>query len=159
MELASFNRSAVPFPACQRLSSLNPPERHSMRIRHLITFIVAALASITMVTGVASAAPKPPDTIGVMIRDCIDVPNQDIGRGSTGNYVREVQCLLNWAINPATFPPIPVDGNFGPRTESKVRKFQECANARGAGLAVDGRVGPKTAPHLEWWAAYTEYIC
>ncbi|HET6706874.1 peptidoglycan-binding domain-containing protein [Amycolatopsis sp.] len=73
--------------------------------------------------------------------------------------MREVQCLLNWAINPATFPRIAVDGEFGPRTEAKVKKFQECANARGAGLAVDGRVGPRTAPHLEWWAAHSEYIC
>ncbi|WP_211277967.1 peptidoglycan-binding domain-containing protein [Couchioplanes caeruleus] len=103
---------------------------------------------------------KPRASSGVAaIRDCIDVANRDVGRGDTGNYVREVQCLLNWAINPSTFALIAVDGSFGPQTEAKVKKFQTCANALGAGLSVDGRVGPRTAPHLEWWAAHSAYIC
>ncbi len=93
------------------------------------------------------------------IRNCIDVTNRDVGRGDTGNYVREVQCLLNWAISPSTFSAISVDGNFGSQTEAKVVKFQQCANALGAGLSVDGRVGSRTAPHLEWWAGHTGYIC
>jgi zinc D-Ala-D-Ala carboxypeptidase len=130
-----------------------------MRIRQLIGLTAAVVAGAAIATGTASATPKPPEDIGVMIRDCIDVPTQGIGRGSTGNYVREVQCLLNWAIKSATFPRIAVDGQFGPMTESKVKKSQQCVNALGAGLAVDGRVGKKTAPHLEWWAGHTAYIC
>jgi hypothetical protein len=46
---------------------------------------------------------------------------------------------------------IPVDGDFGPATEAKTRDFQSCANYYlGAGLVVDGKVGPKTA----WWLEY-----
>jgi hypothetical protein len=94
-----------------------------------------------------------------MIRDCVDVPNRNVEYGSTGDYVREVQCLLNWAINPSTFSRISVDGRFGSMTRDKVVKFQQCANALGAGLVVDGEVGRNTAPHLEWWAGHSAYIC
>jgi peptidoglycan hydrolase-like protein with peptidoglycan-binding domain len=130
-----------------------------MKLRQFIGLGVALVASAALATGTATAMPKAPDDVSVMIRDCVDVPNQDVGIGSTGSYVREVQCLLNWAINPATFPLIAVDGQFGPITRNKVIKFQQCANALGAGLVVDGRVGPRTAPHLEWWAAHSAYIC
>jgi len=130
-----------------------------MAIRQLIGLGVTVLAGAAIATGTASAAPKAPDEVGVMIRDCIDVPNKDVGYGSTGNYVREVQCLLNWAISPSTFERLVVDGEFGSKTRSKVIKFQQCANAKGAGLAVDGRVGPKTAPYLEYWAASSAYVC
>ncbi|ANZ41775.1 hypothetical protein BBK82_43405 [Lentzea guizhouensis] len=127
--------------------------------RKLFSLVLVVLAGVTISAGVASAAPKPAEDVSAMIRDCIDVPNRDVGRGSTGDYVREVQCLLNWAINPATHARIAVDGEFGANTEGKVRKFQQCANALGAGLVVDGRVGPRTAPHLEWWAGHSAYIC
>lgn len=130
-----------------------------MRIIPTITISAAILLGGGLWTGPATAAPKPDSGTTALIRDCVDVPNRDVGRGSTGEYVREVQCLLNWAINPSTFGLIAEDADFGGNTERKVIKFQQCANARGAGLAVDGRVGPKTAPHLEWWAAYSQYIC
>ncbi len=83
----------------------------------------------------------------------------DVGRGSMGPFVLEVQCLLNRAIAPSTHEPISEDSDFGSRTEAKVLRFQECANARGAGLKVDGRVGSKTFPHLQWWAYQPIYIC
>jgi hypothetical protein len=67
---------------------------------------------VTITAGTASAAPKP-DSVGVLVRYCIDVQNRDIGRGATGDYVREVQCLLNWAISPYTFDRIAVNGEFG----------------------------------------------
>ncbi|WP_410638784.1 peptidoglycan-binding domain-containing protein [Amycolatopsis sp. lyj-346] len=130
-----------------------------MRIIPTIVVSVAILLGAALGSGPATAAPKPDSGTGVLIRDCVDVPNRDVGRGSTGEYVREVQCLLNWAIAPSTFGPIAEDGQFGSITERKVIKFQQCANALGAGLAVDGRVGPRTAPHLEWWAAHSAYIC
>ena len=54
-------------------------------------------------------------------------------------------------------------GVFGPITEGGVKVFQRCANALGAGLVVDGRVGPRTLPHLRWWGqrAYEtgDFIC
>ncbi|HEX6352910.1 peptidoglycan-binding domain-containing protein [Actinophytocola sp.] len=119
------------------------------------------LSTLVFTAGNAAAAPsKPPaEAAAAAIRNCIDVTNRDIGRGDTGNYVREVQCLLNWAVHPSTYHNISVDGEFGPDTEGKVRKFQECANTHGAGLRVDGRVGPRTAPHLESWAASSAYVC
>ncbi len=133
------------------------------KIKPLATAALLVLLAAATVSAPAFGATKPVDepgkAAGFAIRDCIDVPNRDIGRGDSGNYVREVQCLLNWAIRPSTYHDIAVDGSFGPDTEGKVRKFQQCANAYGAGLAVDGRVGPKTAPHLESWAASTAYVC
>ncbi|MDT0322292.1 peptidoglycan-binding domain-containing protein [Streptomyces millisiae] len=57
-----------------------------------------------------------------------------IAYGSSGNTVREAQCLLN------TFGyGLAVDGQFGPATRSAVRNFQSRF-----GLAVDGIVGPNT---------------
>lgn len=121
---------------------------------------VILLSTLGFAAGNATAAPaKPAGGYTVTIRDCIDVANRDVGRGDTGNYVREVQCLLNWAVNPNTYHRIAVDGEFGPDTEGKVIKFQQCANTHGAGLAVDGRVGTHTAPQLQNWAASASYVC
>ena len=50
-------------------------------------------------------------------------------QGSTGDAVRFVQ----WAVG------CPVDGGFGPQTDTAVRGFQKCH-----GLTVDGVVGPQT---------------
>lgn len=130
-----------------------------MRIIPTITISAAILLGGGLWTGPAMAAPKPDSGTTVLIRDCVDVPNRDVGRGSTGEYVREVQCLLNWAIAPSTFGLIAEDADFGGNTQRKVIKFQQCANARGAGLAVDGRVGPRTAPYLEAWAESSGYVC
>lgn len=58
-------------------------------------------------------------------------------RGSKGDPVREAQRILN-----AWYPSLPalaVDGDFGPKTEARVRYMQERA-----GLTVDGIVGPNT---------------
>jgi len=65
-------------------------------------------------------------------------------RGNTGNRVREVQCLLlYWGYSVG---PSGVDGDFGPATESAVRRFQ--ADTYGVcgppGLVSDGRVGRHT---------------
>lgn len=58
-------------------------------------------------------------------------------RGAKGDLVREVQRILN-AWYP-TLLALAVDGDFGPKTEARVRYMQERA-----GLAVDGIVGPQT---------------
>lgn len=61
-------------------------------------------------------------------------------RGSTGPEVRDVQRrLYELAYNPG-----PIDGVFGPRTESAVRAFQ-----RDSRLVPDGIVGPRTRANLE----------
>lgn len=60
-----------------------------------------------------------------------------VRRGSTGNAVREAQCLLQyWGFD---IGPTGVDGSFGPRTEAAVRDIQATC-----GIAVDGVVGPVT---------------
>ncbi len=64
-------------------------------------------------------------------------------RGSTGQYVVELQQRLNtWIATARAVPRLAVDGIFGPRTDAAVRAYQ-----RARGLEVDGIVGPKT------WAA------
>jgi zinc D-Ala-D-Ala carboxypeptidase len=115
----------------------------------------AAQASATSTTTKTTTTSR-----AAAIRDCINVTNREVGRGDSGNYVKEVQCLLNWAIRPATYHPIAEDGEFGADTEGKVYKFQRCYNAKpGADIGVDGRVGPQTWPKLEDWAEGTTFIC
>ena len=62
-----------------------------------------------------------------------------VKRGSHSLTVRLAQELLN--LNGAA-PPLALDSDFGPLTETAVKKFQTAK-----GLVVDGIVGPKT------WAA------
>jgi len=65
-------------------------------------------------------------------------------RGDQGNRVREVQCLLvYWGYSVGSSG---VDGDFGPATESAVRKFQsDTYSVCGPpGLVSDGRVGKHT---------------
>ena len=61
-----------------------------------------------------------------------------ISLGATGGAVRWLQRALRRTPNLG----LVVDGNFGPKTETAVKEFQQ-----GAGSAVDGVVGPLT------WAA------
>ncbi|MCB9644844.1 MAG: peptidoglycan-binding protein [Myxococcales bacterium] len=67
-------------------------------------------------------------------------PNASLKKGSTGPHVKTLQDRLQ----DLGFKPGPVDGVFGPKTESAVRAFQ-----RDAGEVVDGLVGPKTWAALE----------
>lgn len=68
-------------------------------------------------------------------------PNQPtIQEGARGEAVRRLQRALHRAR--AADPSLAVDGVFGPKTRQHVEGFQQ-----GAGLQVDGVVGPTT------WAA------
>jgi hypothetical protein len=58
-------------------------------------------------------------------------------RGAMGDRVREAQAKLG-------FSGADIDGNFGPLTESAVRRFQ-----RDHGLVPDGIIGPKTWAELD----------
>lgn len=58
-----------------------------------------------------------------------------IGPGATGDVVRRAQRALRRTPNLT----LVVDGVYGPATEAAVKSFQE-----GAGLQVDGIVGPDT---------------
>jgi peptidoglycan hydrolase-like protein with peptidoglycan-binding domain len=67
-----------------------------------------------------------------------------IKKGSKGNGVRFLQeALKNFAYPP--YDPGPVDGDFGPLTETAVKAFQaDYYDFDGNPLKVDGVVGPKT---------------
>ncbi|ATE53733.1 peptidoglycan-binding domain-containing protein [Actinosynnema pretiosum] len=78
------------------------------------------------------------------------------GPGQPDQVVRRGQCLLNLVLRPPEYEPLPVDGVAGPETVRRLVRFQQCANALGAGLVVDGRFGAKTMLHLLWWAEHPE---
>ena len=136
--------------------------------RRIGIFVVPALAAFGLLIGLgqpagaatpdgkeqrvtATAAQTSPE-VSPFEADCPRGPDSyDIGPGATGTAVKEVQCLLNWALSASAYPYIQVDGRYGPITTEGVKVFQRCANNLGAGLQVDGRVGPKTLPHLRWW--------
>lgn len=77
-------------------------------------------------------------------------PGTPLRRGTTGPSVVTLQAALNRISQ--SYPAIPkipvVDGIFGARTESAVRKFQEIFN-----LSSDGIVGPAT-----WYAIVRVFI-
>ncbi|WP_026413830.1 peptidoglycan-binding domain-containing protein [Actinomadura oligospora] len=59
-----------------------------------------------------------------------------VRRGDEGDFVRAAQTEL---VKQGYLKAGGVDGDFGPKTEAAVRRFQE-----DVGLNVDGVVGPKT---------------
>jgi peptidoglycan hydrolase-like protein with peptidoglycan-binding domain len=120
-------------------------------MRNYATAFIGSMLLLMLITTTGNAVATTPETATVSVPQCTDA--------NPGVSVREVQCLLNLAIDPATFPPIPEDGLLGPNTVNKIKKFQQCANARGAGLVVDGRIGPRTVAELEYWANSGSYVC
>jgi peptidoglycan hydrolase-like protein with peptidoglycan-binding domain len=60
--------------------------------------------------------------------------------GDSGEDVRRLQRVL---VRSKALGPADLDGHFGPKTDQAVRSFQQ-----GAGLVVDGIVGPITWSHL-----------
>jgi peptidoglycan hydrolase-like protein with peptidoglycan-binding domain len=65
-----------------------------------------------------------------------------LARGSSGSAVSALQKgLLTFGGTNSATDPGPIDGNFGPRTESAVRAYQTQQN-----IGVDGVVGDQT-----WW--------
>ena len=66
--------------------------------------------------------------------DAFNAPRANAKRGSTGQYVKDIQARLGVA----NFP-VKVDGDFGPATDAAVRNFQRAVN-----LQADGIVGINT---------------
>ena len=70
-----------------------------------------------------------------------------VKKGSKGNGVRLLQEILK-SFGYPPYDPGPVDGDFGPLTETAVKEVQGAfVDFDGNPLVVDGVVGPKT------WAA------
>lgn len=63
--------------------------------------------------------------------------------GRSGDDVRVLQTLLNYLPTAITGPDIVVDGDFGPQTQTAVRRFQTYF-----GLSADGEVGRSTFLYL-----------
>lgn len=67
-----------------------------------------------------------------------------VKKGSKGSTVRLLQESLKSFPNPH-YDPGPIDGDFGPLTETAVKAFQtDFTDWQGNPLVVDGIVGPKT---------------
>jgi len=102
-------------------------------VRRRVTRLLAAALLTLAATVTVTVA-----TSGVAHADgCITFP-QTLRLGSTGDYVKALQVrVAGW---PGNFGEVlSIDGNFGPRTEAAVRRFQSAY-----GLTVDGVAGPQT---------------
>jgi peptidoglycan hydrolase-like protein with peptidoglycan-binding domain len=75
---------------------------------------------------------------GTTVAEAANCP-PTISRGSTGDWVAELQRSLNTKPYTESGPYLEVDGVFGPKTEAGVEKYQSYHH-----LTVDGIVGPQT---------------
>ena len=117
------------------------------RIGYLIALVMLGVL-VSGAAQTASAMPRssPPPTTLQSHTSChyvSDTTRPTLRRGSSGNAVKQVQCLINqYSIYPILLAE---DGSFGPRTEAAVIFNQQCAQANGLpGTKVDGIVGPQT---------------
>jgi DNA invertase Pin-like site-specific DNA recombinase/peptidoglycan hydrolase-like protein with peptidoglycan-binding domain len=96
--------------------------------------VAAVVLLVATGTGVASAAPQVTPQAKTA-----DAAVLDFGSGyRAGREAQRVKTLQR-SLKQLGWAPGPVDGLFGPRTESAVRRFQASR-----GLAVDGVAGPAT---------------
>lgn len=100
-----------------------------------ITTLVTSPASAEMRVQPAAATSLSAQAVYCGYHGAVTPPT--VRRGSSGNAVREAQCLLQyWGFDVG---PSGVDGSFGARTEGAVRDIQATC-----GIGVDGIVGPVT---------------
>lgn len=93
--------------------------------------------------------PNPPPTTGGKFT--VLATREEVKLGSSGHVVERLQATLAGVWNQTVGP---IDGQFGPLTETGVRNAQAWANAKGWAsppLKVDGICGPKT------WAVIENY--
>ncbi|PTX59967.1 peptidoglycan hydrolase-like protein with peptidoglycan-binding domain [Melghirimyces profundicolus] len=70
--------------------------------------------------------------------------SRTLQQGDSGSDVKELQIrVAGWAANSPSQTYVAVDGQFGPKTEAAVKRFQSAY-----GLTVDGIVGPQTQSAL-----------
>ncbi|MEY9846303.1 zinc D-Ala-D-Ala carboxypeptidase [Streptacidiphilus sp. BW17] len=110
------------------------------------------VAVAVLATGVATAPSASAQSVG----NCTYTNSEpNLSEGATGIAVKQLQCELNYSLNPATgHPDLAVDGSFGPATLARVEEFQSCDD-----FSVDGQVGPVTWAGLDYWSASTGWLC
>lgn len=107
---------------------------------------MAAMAPAALAISVVTAAPAQAASSGL----CSYTSSEPVlRRGSTGTAVKQAQCELNYSM---TGDNLAIDGDFGPATESAVKRFQACVK-----ISVDGVIGPVTWSHLNYWASNGGY--
>jgi lysozyme len=114
-------------------------------MRRIATLLVAA----TVVLPVTGAGPA-----RAAADICTYAAPGPVRPGDSGPVVAQLQCYLNHALDPAHYPPLPVDGQYGAATRQRVLVFQGCA-----GIVADGIVGPLTWSQLRFWANSPTYVC
>lgn len=128
-------------------------------IRILKTLVVLALLAGLLVSGSVTSATTHRAEVLSQVKPlshtvCNFVPDTtrpNLQRGSTGNAVRQVQCLIN---NYNNYPLIleTSSGSFGGQTQAAVFYVQACAQIFSLpGTTIDGTVGAQT-----WNILYNE---
>lgn len=110
-----------------------------MRNKFMLTILLCTVLFIGVFTFSSVAAPRAfaSTTHATSAVSPLVACPPTISEGSTGNTVKTLQRDLNAHISGVT--PLTVDGIFGPKTDNRVRSWQDLV-----GLQVDGIVGPKT---------------
>ncbi|MDQ0955905.1 murein L,D-transpeptidase YcbB/YkuD [Streptomyces phaeochromogenes] len=116
------------------------------RVTALVTTLVMAGGLLAVAPWAAQAAPSAPASaqteVGVQHYCGYYDGSATVRRGSKGDAVREVQCIINYWRGRHV---LTVDGDFGEKTEEWVKEFQ-----RGWGDKDDGIVGPLTWDRMRW---------
>ncbi|WP_165367537.1 D-Ala-D-Ala carboxypeptidase family metallohydrolase [Phytoactinopolyspora endophytica] len=114
--------------------TLEPAANHTVSRRRVISgaaAVVGAVAAGSLITAPAAHAYDWTRTLR---------------NGDSGDDVRELQIrVAGWAADSASRTYVAVDGQFGPATESAVRRFQSAY-----GLTVNGVAGAEMHTQLNW---------
>ncbi|MGW2255171.1 peptidoglycan-binding domain-containing protein [Kitasatospora sp. NPDC001660] len=110
------------------------------------------LATAIGTAGSAAATTASPDQASSVCNYTNSEPF--LSRGDTGTAVKQLQCELNYSLNPNLFTPLVVDGIFGQATSDAVYNFQGCV-----GITQDRLVGSQTWSKLDYWTVNPSYAC
>lgn len=117
--------------------------RRSTAAAAVVTALITGATTLSMSTASAAPAGKaaaPAEKVGALAYYCGyhgAVTPPTISQGSTGNAVREAQCLLRfWGFSVGSSG---IDGIFGSATRAAVIDFQRTCR-----ITADGIVGPVT---------------
>lgn len=110
--------------------------------------VVAAAGALALMGTVAPAADAYSGTTG---KGCTAY---QYGRGGSGTCVKYIQTMLNGISNQYSYGgyTLALDGQFGPATDTNVRRFQSFSH-----VVVDGKIGPKTWQQLCFWAGQVNF--